>query len=215
MQVRVLRSNRVASTLRHLGGNVLESLREHRNRQRLSTLMERGRVSIGAHTYGVPNVCVFRGDRTLLSIGRYVSIGHDVQVLLGGNHRVDWVTTFPLRAVLGLPGAYDDGHPRSRGDIVIGNDVWLGMGCKILSGVEIGDGAVVGAFSVVTRSVRPYAIVAGQPAREQRRRFGDAQVERLLRVRWWDWPDDKVRAEVDALSCADIDAFLTRHGDSE
>lgn len=180
--------------------------------RRLQFLVRAGRVTIGRHSYGVPEVVTFGGDqRTCLKIGNYVSIGHDVQCLLGGNHRVDWVTTFPLRKVLGLPGADEDGHPASKGNVVIGNDVWLGLGAKILSGVVIGDGAVVGAHAVVTRSVRPYAIVAGSPAREVRRRFNDEQVERLLKVAWWNWSDGKVHNEVQQLCNPDIEAFLARH----
>jgi acetyltransferase-like isoleucine patch superfamily enzyme len=180
--------------------------------RRLQSLVRAGRVSMGRQTYGLPEVLTFGGDtKTCLRIGNYVSIGHDVQFLLGGNHRVDWITTFPLRRRLGLPGAHDDGHPASKGDVVIGNDVWLGLGAKILSGVVIGDGAVVGAHAVVTRSVRPYAIVAGSPAREVRRRFNDEQVERLLKVAWWNWSDSKVRTEVEQLCNPDIEAFLARH----
>jgi acetyltransferase-like isoleucine patch superfamily enzyme len=180
--------------------------------RRLQSLVRAGRVSMGRHTYGLPQVVIFGGDtKTCLRIGNYVSIGYDVQILLGGNHRVDWVTTFPLRKRLGLPGADEDGHPASKGDVVISNDVWLGLGAKILSGVVIGDGAVVRAHAVVTRSVRPYAIVAGSPARETRRRFTDEQVARLLKVAWWNWGDSKVRAEVQQLCNPDIEAFLSRH----
>lgn len=179
---------------------------------KLQSLIRAGRVTIGRHSYGVPEVVTFGGDsRTCLRIGSYVSIGHDVQFLLGGNHRVDWVTTFPLRKVLGLPGADEDGHPGSKGDVVIGNDVWLGLGAKVLSGVVVGDGAVVGAHAVVTRSVRPYAIVVGSPAREVRRRFSDEQVARLLKVAWWNWSDQKVRDAVQHLCNPDIEAFLARH----
>lgn len=180
--------------------------------RRLQSLVRAGRVTIGRHSYGLPEVVTFGGDqRTCLRIGNYVSMGRDVQFLLGGNHRVDWITTFPLRKRLGLPGADADGHPASKGDVAIGNDVWLGLGAQILSGVVIGDGAVVGAHAVVTRSVRPYAIVAGSPAREVRRRFNDEQVERLLKVAWWNWSDSKVRDEVEQLCNPDIEAFLARH----
>jgi acetyltransferase-like isoleucine patch superfamily enzyme len=208
----VLGKGRVASVVRRFGGDVLSALEAHRHEGRLRSLMQSGRVTMGAHSYGVPELFTFRGDATRLTIGRYVSIAAQVQILLGGNHRVDWLTAYPLRARLQLPGAHMDGHPASNGDIVIGNDVWLGFGCKILSGVEVGDGAVVGAFSVVTKSIRPYAIAVGQPARELRRRFSDEQVAALLRVAWWEWPDDEVRQEVSALCSANVDAFLSRHG---
>lgn len=94
------------------------------------------------------------------------------------------------------------------GPIVVGNDVWVGRGAVVHAGVTIGDGAVVGARAVVTGDVRPYAVVAGDPARERRRRFADEQVEALLRVAWWSWPDERIRAHAQLLCASDVDAFL-------
>ena len=197
--------------LGRLRSAISRKLRGQPQQRRLRALIASGRVTMGRHSYGTPQIITFGGDATRLVIGHYVSIGHEVQFLLGGNHRVDWVTTFPIRRVFGLPGAGNDGHPSSKGDIVVGNDVWLGFGSRILSGVTIGDGAVIAAGSTITRSVRPYAIVGGSPARELKRRFNDAQVERLLRVEWWSWSDEKVCAEVGALCSNNIDEFLDRH----
>jgi chloramphenicol O-acetyltransferase type B len=81
----------------------------------------------------------------------------------------------------------------------------------VLPGARIGDGAVVGARTVVAKDVRPYAIVVGSPAREVRRRFDDDQVEALLRIRWWDWSDDVVRDRVGQLSSGDVDGFIAAH----
>ena len=135
-------------------------------------------------------------------------MGLDVVMIPAGNHRVDWVTTYPLRVMLGMDGAGADGHPASRGDIVVGNDVWIGFGATILSGVTIGDGAVVGARAVVARDVRPYAVVVGNPAREIRRRFDDATVERLLTLRWWEWPLEEIRRRVPLLCDQDVQRLL-------
>jgi acetyltransferase-like isoleucine patch superfamily enzyme len=96
----------------------------------------------------------------------------------------------------------------SGGRIVVGNDVWIGRGAVIRAGVTIADGAVVGARAVVTQDVRPYAIVAGDPARERRRRFGDEQVAALLEIAWWTWPDERIRAHAALLCAGDVDAFL-------
>lgn len=168
------------------------------------------RLEIGRGTYGSPLVATFPGDTARVTIGSYCSIAVDVVLMDGGNHRMDWVSTYPFRAQLGLPGAYEDGHPSSRGDITIGSDVWIGRGARVMSGVTVGSGAVIGAYSVVTRDVRPYAIVVGAPARELRRRFPDTEVEALLEIAWWDWPPERVERAVDELSSPDISGFIAK-----
>jgi acetyltransferase-like isoleucine patch superfamily enzyme len=166
---------------------------------------------MGHGSYGTPRVLTYHPERDgRATVGAWCSIAEGVTFVLGGEHRTDWVSTYPFRVRFGLPGAWHDGHPASRGDIVVGNDVWIGRDAVVLAGVEIGDGAVVAGNSVVTRDVRPYAIVAGNPAREVRRRFSDEQVEALLRIRWWDWPHARVLSEVTALCDADIDGFIAR-----
>jgi acetyltransferase-like isoleucine patch superfamily enzyme len=168
-------------------------------------------ISVGAHSYGRPTVLThFRGSTAKVRIGRYCSLAEGIKLMIGGNHRTDWVTTYPLRVRLGLPGALNDGHPATKGDIVIGNDVWIGAGARILSGVEIGDGAVVGAYAVVATDVRPYAVVVGNPAHETKRRFADRTVEALRRIAWWNWPDERVREHVAALSSSDVESFVRR-----
>ncbi len=167
-------------------------------------------LKMGAHSYGNPRVIRHEGDTNEVYIGAWCSIAEDVEIMVGGNHRLDWVSTFPMRIIFNLPGALTDGHPASKGDIRIGNDVWIGRGSRILSGVTIGDGAAIGAYSVVTKHVRPYAVVAGVPAREVRRRFTDEQVDALLRIRWWDWPTEQAVAEVAALNGGTVDEFIDR-----
>jgi chloramphenicol O-acetyltransferase type B len=167
-----------------------------------------GRAVVGPHTYGPFRLCIGKGERWHLEIGDYCSIADGVQFGLGGNHRVDWVSTYPFRIMFGLPGAWQDGHPRPEGDIVVGNDVWLGTDALIMPGVRIGDGAVVTARAVVTRDVAPYAIVGGLPAREIRRRFSPAQIEGLLALRWWDWPEATVREHVELLASGDVERLL-------
>lgn len=191
-------------------------LQDRRREQAFARLVNEGVVTVGRYSYGTPRVHVWRsadsrrrfGGR--VRIGSFVSIARDVEILTGGNHRVDWATTFPLRRILRLEGADDDGHPDSNGDVHIGNDVWIGMGARILSGVTIGDGAVVAAFSVVTADVSPYAIVAGNPAREIRHRFTDEQIVRLLELAWWDRPLDWIVSTVPLLSSSDVEALLER-----
>jgi acetyltransferase-like isoleucine patch superfamily enzyme len=167
-----------------------------------------GRVSVGAHTYGSFTVHVGPGDRARVRIGAYCSIAAGVELMVGGNHRADWISTYPFRVVWEMPGAWADGHPRPESDIEIGNDVWIGAQALIMPGVKIGDGAVIGARAVVTKDVRPYAIVGGVPAREIRRRFTDEQVDALIALGWWDWPQEKLRAHVDLLCSSDVAGLL-------
>ena len=118
---------------------------------------------IGRGTYGDLSVSAF-GSAATLRIGNFTSIAAGVRVFLGGEHRLDWVTTFPFSALWESAGCYT-GHPRTKGDVIIGADVWIGAEALITSGVTIGDGAVIGARAVVSRDVAPYTVVAGNPAR--------------------------------------------------
>lgn len=95
----------------------------------------------------------------------------------------------------------------NKGDIVIGNDVWIGYEAVILSGVTIGDGAVIGTRAVVTKDVPPYTIVGGVPAKPIRKRFDDAVIERLEALRWWDWEEEKIRRAIPAIRSGDLAAL--------
>jgi acetyltransferase-like isoleucine patch superfamily enzyme len=160
-----------------------------------------GRLAMGRGSYGHFRLIVYPGDDEVrVTIGRYCAIAQEVLFMPGGNHRLDWASGYPFRGRYRLPGAFEDGHPASRGPITVGNDVWIGHGARVLSGATIGNGAVVGAAAVVAGEVRPYAIVVGNPAREVRRRFTDEQIERLERLAWWDWPEQRVVESVDLLN---------------
>ena len=95
----------------------------------------------------------------------------------------------------------------NKGDIFIGNDVWIGYEAVVLAGVTIGDGAVIGARAVVTKDVPPYAVVGGVPARLIRRRFPDDTISALLALKWWDWPADKIKPRLSALQAGQIEEF--------
>ncbi|MCJ2106768.1 CatB-related O-acetyltransferase [Methylobacterium sp. E-041] len=164
------------------------------------------RYEVGEYTYGVPAV-LWWGEDAGLSIGRYCSIAGGVSIMLGGNHRTDWVTTFPF-GVLDPAAAAHTGHPVTNGDVHIGNDVWLGDSCRILSGVTVGDGACVATGALVTRNVPPYAIVGGVPARVIRLRFSPEQIAAMLEIGWWNWPEERIRALYDRMLSPDIDGFI-------
>ena len=167
--------------------------------------------SIGEFSYGWPKVRFPESGRTL-RIGRYCSFADRVEILLGGNHRVDWVTTYPFSALRPLwPTAPRTlAYHGSRGDVTIGNDVWVGSGAMILSGVTVGDGAVVAAHAVVAKDVPPYAIVGGNPAGLIRYRFDEATIRDLLEVAWWDLPPDTVADLIPLLQSERIDALIAR-----
>lgn len=168
--------------------------------------------TIGNHTYGEPTILQF-DQTTRLIIGRFCSLSDQVTIILGGNHRSDWVTTYPFTA---FPEQWPEaaaiqGHPASKGDIIIGHDVWIGYGATILSGVTIGSGAVIGAQAVVSSNVAPYTIMAGNPAREVKKRFDDPTIGRLLQLAWWDWPELKIRAHLPCLCSNHIQQLLMNH----
>jgi acetyltransferase-like isoleucine patch superfamily enzyme len=166
--------------------------------------------SMGRYSYGSPRLIKNTWDTARVRIGAFCSIAPEVSFMLGGNHRTECISTYPLRIKFALPNAADDGAGASKGDITVGNDVWIGHGAFILSGVTVGDGAVIGASAVVASDVRPYALVVGNPAREIRRRFNDAQVTALLEIAWWDWPLEKILAEAPYLSSVAVGDFIGR-----
>jgi acetyltransferase-like isoleucine patch superfamily enzyme len=167
---------------------------------------------IGNYTYGEPTIRRFK-QITRLIIGSFCSISDEVTIILGGNHRSDWATTYPFSAFTETwPEAVTiKGHPASKGDIIIGHDVWIGYGATILSGVTIGSGAVIGARAVISRDVPPYAVMVGNPAQEVKKRFDDATITRLLQLAWWNWPEAKIRANLHFLCSNQIQQLLMNH----
>lgn len=166
----------------------------------------------GRGTYSGDLQVMSWGEGAKLSIGNFCSIADGVTILLGGEHRTDWVTTYPFN-VLWDEARHLRGHPATKGDVKIGSDVWLARNCLILSGVTIGHGAAVAAHAVVTKNVPPYAIVGGNPARIIKYRFEPAIVESLLKIAWWDWPEEKIRQNLPSLLSDQIGEFVRQHGD--
>lgn len=160
-------------------------------------------VTVGRFTYGAEHMRVrqFR-EGANLTIGAFCSIARGLRVYLGGDHRVDWCTTFPFGHIFQdhLIDRSIKGHPRTKGDVVIGNDVWISEGATIYSGVTIGDGAVIAGNANVARNVGPYEIWGGNPARFIRARFAPEVAARLQAVRWWDCPVETIRELAPLLS---------------
>jgi acetyltransferase-like isoleucine patch superfamily enzyme len=164
------------------------------------------KYQIGAWTYGNPSIRSWR-EGTTLQIGKFCAIADGVVILLGGEHRIDWVTTYPFSKIFSKAKRFT-GHPRSKGDVIIGNDVWIGREALILSGVTIGNGAVVAARSVVAEDVAPYSIIAGNPAQFIRFRFNKSIIEELQKIAWWNWPLSKIEEAWPLLLSSDIAAFI-------
>ncbi len=168
-------------------------------------------MEVGRHTYGHEQITIRSwGESSKLRIGSFCSIADRVVVFLGGNHRSDWVTTYPFPAFADRwERARGSERPHTtKGDVVIGNDVWVGSNATIMSGVTVGDGAVIGANSCVAGDVAPYAVVAGNPARQLRLRFDPETIEKLLEIRWWEWSDERIEANVELLCSSDVERFL-------
>ena len=146
-----------------------------------------------------------------LVIGKFCSIACGAKFLFNSaNHTQRSLSTyiFPVLFeergldVERVPEAWDN-----KGDIIVGNDVWIGYEAVVLAGVAIGDGAIIGARAVVTKDVPPYTIVGGVPAKAIRKRFSDSEVARLLELKWWDWPPEKIAASIDAIQSGNLDGL--------
>lgn len=174
-----------------------------------SMFIEQGLLEIGRYTYGIPIVDVYPDSERKVTIGSFCSISKEVRIITGGIHPTDWVSTFPIRVKVGVDISYD-GMPTSKGEINIGHDVWIGTGATILSGVNIGSGAIIAACSMVTKDVPPYAIVTGIPAQVIRYRFTLEQINELLKIEWWFWDIEKIKSNVHLLSSPNIDTFIEK-----
>jgi acetyltransferase-like isoleucine patch superfamily enzyme len=168
----------------------------------------------GKYTYGREHIKVYAwGEGAKLKIGSFCSIASNCNIYLGGNHRTDWVTTYPFGHIhKPIFNKFNGtGHPRTNGDVIIGNDVWIGNNVTIMSGIIVGDGAVIAANSHVVKNVDPYSIVGGNPAKTIKYRFGGEQIKKLLTIQWWSWDDAKINNETQYLCNSDIDQFINRH----
>jgi acetyltransferase-like isoleucine patch superfamily enzyme len=142
---------------------------------------------IGRKSY-TNNLKVTSHPDAKLVIGNYTSIGPDVRIFLGDEHRTDVVSTYPFT------------KSSTKGDVTIGNDVWIGYGATIMSGVTIGDGAVIAANSHVVKHVKPYEIVGGNPAKHIKFRFDIETIGLLLAIKWWNLPESEVNKLIPILT---------------
>lgn len=151
-------------------------------------------------------------NRDRLNMGKFCSIACGAKFLFtSANHTQRSLSTYPFPIFFeewdlnekDITSAWD-----RKGDIIIGSDVWIGYEAVIMSGVTIGDGAIIGARSVVTKDIPPYTIVGGVPARQIRRRFSDEIIAALLDLKWWDWPTEKIARKIEAIKNGDMKALV-------
>lgn len=172
------------------------------------------KYSIGDFSYGFPEVFDWAlyddvaTAPTSLTIGKFCSLA-DVKIVLGSEHRIDWVSTYPFNT-LSKKFSYIKGHPSTKGDIIIGNDVWIATGVTILSGVTIGDGAVIGANSLVTKDVPAYYIAGGVPAKVIKPRFSSDIINELINIKWWDLPIAVIENHVPELQSGNVALFIEK-----
>lgn len=187
----------------------------------LKNAITRGSISVGDYTmyndtvhdprdFEKNNVLYhYPVNRDRLIIGRFCSIACGAKFLFtSANHAMRSLSTYPFPIFFeewGLDRTRVADAWDNKGDIVVGSDVWIGYEAVVLSGVTIGDGAIIGARAVVTRDVPPYAIVGGVPARLIRKRFDDKTIETLLRLKWWNWPSEKIARHIAAIQNGRLD----------
>lgn len=178
----------------------------------LKNVISNSNIIVGDYTYyddfesvenfekNVKYLFDFVGDK--LIIGKFCMIASDVTFIMNGaNHLTEAISAYPF-AIFG--GDWSDAmegksYP-TKGDTIIGNDVWIGYGATIMAGVNVGDGAIIASKSVITKDVKPYTIVGGNPAKEIRKRFSDETINELLELRWWDWPIEKITQNIQKLT---------------
>ncbi len=147
-----------------------------------------------------------------LIIGKFCQIAHGVRIVTSSaNHNMKGFSTFPFNNFMMTPQTTTEEIeamfqvPGKKGDTIIGNDVWIGMEAIIMPGVTIGDGAIIGARSVVVKDVEPYAIVGGNPAKEIKKRFSDDTIKTLLELKWWNWEVENIEQNLDPILNVDME----------
>lgn len=150
----------------------------------------------------------FIGDK--LIIGKFCMIASDVKFIMNGaNHLTNALSAYPFEIFgNGWEHAMEGKEYPNKGDIIVGNDVWIGYNATIMAGVTIGDGAIIATNSTVVKDVAPYSIVGGNPAIEIKKRFTDDEISKLLELKWWDWDPEKITRNVQYLTGTELDKLL-------
>jgi len=198
----------------------LHPMKDYRKMIFLKNIITRKNIEVGDYTYyddaddplGFEHNVLYHfdmlGDK--LIIGKFCAIASGAKFIMNGaNHQLNTISTYPFAIFENGWEKINEGVDLSqkypnKGDIVIGNDVWIGFEALIMPGVKIGSGAVIATRAVVTKDVPDYAIVGGNPAKVIRKRFDDATTARLLKIAWWEWPADKITEHLKLINSADV-----------
>ena len=188
----------------------------------IKNVITRPNIEVGDYTYyddangadkfeeHVTHHYEFLGDK--LIIGKFCQIASGIKIIMNGaNHRMNSVTTYPFNI---MGNGWEKVTPKLtdlpfKGDTVIGNDVWIGQNVTILPGVHIGDGAIIGANSVVTKDIPAYHIAAGNPCKVIRKRFSGELINYLEEVKWWNWEEEKIFKNLEILCSSDLEKIKT------
>lgn len=166
------------------------------------------KVRVGAFCYGFEDTTILSYDDSIeVSFGRYCSIASGLKIFTGGNHRPDWISTFPFGHLFSnyIKVKPVKGTPKTNGNIIIGNDVWIGRDVTIMSGITIGDGAIIAANSHIVKDVMPYSIVGGNPGKHIKYRFNNGIIEKLLKIQWWNYNVNQIEKIIPFLCLQDSD----------
>jgi virginiamycin A acetyltransferase len=199
--------------------NLPYPIAEHRRVVFIKNFVKAPNILIGDYTYyddptdpeGFERNVLYNYGSDRLIVGKFCAIATNVKFIMNGaNHKLDGISTYPFPIFgHGWEAAMDKLiNLPSRGDTIVGNDVWLGYDSLIMPGVKIGDGAIIAARSVLTKDVPPYMIVGGNPARPIKQRFSDAEIAQLLEIQWWNWSIEKITQNIHLLMENDIQALL-------
>lgn len=194
-------------------------LADHRRVCFIKNFVKSPNIIVGDYSYyddpvdpeGFERNVLYNYGSDRLIIGKFCAIATNVKFIMNGaNHKLDGISTYPfpifangwesaMNKLMDLP---------SRGDTIIGNDVWIGYESLIMPGVKIGDGAIVAARSVVVSDIPPYTVAGGNPARPIKQRFSDAEIAQLLEIKWWDWEIEKITSNIDKIMDGDVTVLL-------
>ena len=182
----------------------------------LKNIIQSPQISVGDYTYyddpddvynfekNVLYHFEFMGDQ--LIIGKFCQIATGVRFIMNGaHHAMDGFSTYPFKVFGGEWALKDPMQIKSKGNTIVGNDVWIGNGVTIMPGIKIGDGAIIGSNSLVTKDVDPYSVVGGNPAKFIRKRFDDETIQFLLELKWWDWEVEKITEHLNLILNGRVD----------